>query len=74
MKTPSDINDFDDDFRKGIPSAGDAVVVVQGPFESFEGTVVEVDWSLSQAVVEAQIFGKPTPVKKRFQEIRKNAD
>ncbi len=71
MKTPTDIPDFDDSFRKGIPSVGDAVIIVQGPFESFEGVVVEVDSSLSQAVVEIPVFGKPTPVNVRFQEIKK---
>lgn len=69
MDFPMSANDFDDRFR--IPGTGDEVIVTQGPFESFVGTVSEIDWSQSRAIVEITIFGKPTPVSLRIQEINK---
>lgn len=69
MDFPAGRNDFDERFR--IPSVGDEVAVIQGPFESFDGTVVEVDWSQSLAIVEINIFGKPIDVSLRLRDIKK---
>ncbi len=64
-----------DDFneRFGIPHfhVDDKVTATGGPFESFDGTVVDVDFAKSLATVEINVFGRPTPVSIRFHDLKK---
>jgi len=41
---------------------GDKVVVIAGPFATFEGVVEVVDGETQQVTVLVQIFGHPTPL------------
>lgn len=50
---------------------GDAVIVRDGPFASFEGVVFEVDGERGRVGVEVPIFGRMAPVALDLAQIRK---
>lgn len=52
-------------------NAGDNVQVIDGPFDSFSGTVEEVDVQNQKLKVSVSIFGKATPIELSFTQIRK---
>ncbi len=50
---------------------GDSVVVVDGPFNNFNGTVEDVNAEKGKVKVLVSIFGRPTPVELDFIQVEK---
>ncbi len=53
-------------------NAGDNVKIIEGPFESFIGTVEQVDEHNNKLKVAVSIFGRSTPVEIEFEKVEKN--
>ncbi len=43
-------------------SPGQRVRIIDGPFETFEGVILEIDDRADSVTVEVSVFGKITPV------------
>ena len=71
MNIATDAGEFGDNLQPEIFAVGDEVTAKEGPFENFEGTVTDVDLSLSLAIVEIPIFGRRKQVPLRFHELKK---
>ncbi len=52
-------------------SAGDSVVIVDGPFKDLDGKVGEVDESRGKVKVLVSMFGRETPVELDFLQIKR---
>ncbi|XP_044733262.1 transcription termination/antitermination protein NusG [Chrysoperla carnea] len=51
---------------------GEIVTVTEGPFETFTGTVEEVDQENARLKVSVSIFGQATPLELSFTQVKKN--
>ena len=52
-------------------SLGEAVIVIDGPFNNFNGTVEEINQEKGKVKVLVSIFGRPTPVELDFVQVEK---
>lgn len=53
-------------------NVGDNVQVIDGPFDTFSGTVEEVDVAAQKLKVSVSIFGKATPIELAFTQVKKS--
>lgn len=51
---------------------GDSVLIVEGPFANFNGTVEDVKPEKARLKVLVSIFGRPTPIELEFAQVKKN--
>ncbi|WP_341758747.1 transcription termination/antitermination protein NusG [Candidatus Tisiphia endosymbiont of Ditula angustiorana] len=51
---------------------GEAVIVTDGPFETFTGVIEEIDYDKNRLRVSISIFGKATPIELNFTQVKKN--
>ena len=53
-------------------AVGDKVKIIDGPFDSFSGSVEEVDAEGQRMKVSVSIFGKATPIELAFAQVKKH--
>lgn len=52
-------------------AVGLLVKVISGPFESFEGEVLDIDYEEQTLIVKVNMFGRETPVELAFNQVEK---
>ncbi len=74
----SEINKILDQIQNGIKQTeadstfqvGDKIIVIEGPFAEFNGTIDNVDKEHSKLSVLVNIFGRPTPLELSFDKVK----
>jgi len=56
---------------KKLFEQGEKVKVIEGPFESFNGSIVEVDLEKMRLRVSVSIFGRETPIELSFNQVER---
>ena len=58
--------------KKALPQVGEAVKVVNGPFQNFEGTVAEVKSPEAKVRVLISLFGRAYPLELDLVQVEKS--
>jgi transcriptional antiterminator NusG len=56
--------------KRRVFRLGDTVRIVSGPFANFEGKIDGINQAKALVKVKVEIFGRTTPVKLSFSEVR----
>lgn len=57
--------------HKVVFNVGDSVKVIDGPFDSFVGTIDQLDDERQKLMVSVSIFGRPTPLELDYSQVEK---
>lgn len=66
-------NETQNALSSGLYNVGDAVQVIDGPFDTFSGVVEEVDNEKQKLKISVSIFGKATQIELSFSQVKKGS-
>ena len=71
MLGKSDETQMEMDIMQDPFIVGESVKIIDGSFNDFSGTIMQVDMEKKKVTVEVRIFGRPTPVELNFLQVEK---